>query len=320
MRALIIGVGSIGRRHLRNLQAVAPEVECIALRRSAEPVEGGVRVVTAIEEALEAGPAFAVVATPSATHMDCLPALIEAGIPTYVEKPVVTRPEHVEVVREALAHSPVQHFSGFNLRMLPSLQRARLLVEQGRLGTIARASFSAGQWLPDWRSTPDFKQNYSASRALGGGVIFDLSHELDAARFLLGEIELASCLAMYLSSIDIATESAASMLGRSRAGGLVTVNVDYVARKPIRRYEIVGDVATLVWDLAARRLEIQDRNGIEILADGGADFDVGATYVSIMRALVDGNRTGYAADLQSLEDGLISTALAIRAGELAGLE
>ncbi|MHA6732234.1 Gfo/Idh/MocA family protein [Devosia sp. A369] len=318
MRILIVGYGSIGQRHLRNLRAILADVECIVLRRRDERVEGAT-VVTDLAAALALRPTLAVIAVPSGNHIDYLIDLIGAGVPTYVEKPVVTQLAHVAAVRQALgAHPNALHFTGFNLRLLPSLIKVRTLLQQGSVGTIGRSSFSAGQWLPDWRAAADFKHSYSASRSDGGGVIFDLSHELDAARFLLGEVELTGCTTMRVPSLDIAVESVASMIGTSAAGALVNVNVDYIARRPIRRYEFVGDLGTLVWDLAAKRLELHNQTGVEVLTDDPADFDVSETYLEAMRGFVASAVTGKASSLQSLEDGLDSTALAIRAHELGG--
>lgn len=317
MRALIIGYGSIGQRHLRNLRALDPDIECVILRRNSEQSVPDALVVTDLSSALALKPALAVVATPSAAHVDSLVDLIAARVPSYVEKPVVTEAAHVSVVRQALAEYPgVRHVAGFNLRLLPSLKMAHALVQQGRLGTVVRASFSAGQWLPDWRRGADFRQSYSSRKSDGGGVIFDLSHELDAARYFLGEMAVESCATMQLPSLGIEAESAACILGRTAMGGLVNVNVDYVARRPIRRYELVGDCATLVWDVGARRLELHDPEGVEIVTEQAEDFDVGRTYSQAMRVFVDCVTGGDTGGLQDLEDGLRSTELAINASVL----
>jgi len=317
MRALIIGFGSIGQRHLRNLRDLVPGLDAIVLRRSSGEPVAGATVVRDLDAALRLDPALAVVATPSAVHVETLEVLIAAGVPSYVEKPVVTTARDVERIRRVLAAKPDErHLTGFNLRLLPSLRMARNLVQEGRLGTIARSSFSAGQWLPDWRKSSDHRVSYSGHKSEGGGVIFDLSHELDAARYFLGEIALESCIAMHLPSLEVDAESAAVMVGRAASGGLVTVNVDYVARRPIRRYELVGDKATLVWDLGNRRLEIHDATGLDVVTDQATDFDVGATYVEAMCGFVNGIAGKISDRHQSLEDGLCSSELAIRASEL----
>lgn len=320
MKALIIGTGSIGRRHMTNLTKIVPGIDFVLLRRpDATKLLGVDESVTlhTIEAALALSPDLAVLSTPSAMHYPPLQRLIAAGVPTYVEKPVVTTRAQIEAIRASLViGDSTGHGVGYNLRLLPSLMQARQIVADGRLGTIVRAAFVAGQWLPDWRKDQDHRQGYSARPDEGGGVIFDLSHELDAARYLLGEISLVSAVASQVSALEIGSEGVAAMLGRSAAGALISVNIDYVARRPIRRYELVGTTATLVWDLQSRHLILSDQNGDVDIDTGPNGFDVSLTYVTAMQAFVSPGEWGLRP--QGLEDGLRSTELAIAAHELSG--
>lgn len=320
MKALIIGTGSIGRRHMANLQRAVPATEFTLLRRAGSQELAGLETavtVTSMQQALASEPDLAILATPSALHFPVLADLIAARVPTYVEKPIVTRAEEVRTIRQALAEQAgVPHASGFNLRLLPSLQAARSLVATGALGTVVRASFVAGQWLPDWRKGQDHRTGYSARTADGGGVIFDLSHELDAARSFLGEIVLSATVSSRAASLEIESEGVAVMLGRSTGGAIVSVSVDYVSRLPVRRYEIVGDAATLVWDLSARRMTLASAAGASDLDAGPSGFDVGQTYVTAMQAFAASVTDHAPTGLQDLEDGLRSSELAISAHHL----
>jgi predicted dehydrogenase len=319
LKALIIGTGSIGRRHMHNLAKIVPGIGFILLRRQDAPALVGPHAATTVhgmDEALSGMPDIAVLSTPSAMHHAPLQSLLGAGVPTYVEKPVVTTRAHVEAIRGLLSTSPsAGHAAGYNLRLLPSLIRARQIVAEGQLGSIVRASFTAGQWLPDWRKGQDHRQGYSARPAEGGGVIFDLSHELDSARHLLGEIDLLSVLTSRVDELDIASEGVAAMLGRTGSGALVSFNIDYVARRPIRRYELVGTRATLVWDLQTRRLILSREEGEIEIDSGPYGFDVSQTYVTAMRAFAASQRDFR---LQDIEDGLRSSELAVAAHELSG--
>lgn len=314
LRALIIGTGSIGQRHMRNLRAIDHAIEFVLLRRNADPLDGwpDARVEVDLPAALGLAPDLAILATPSALHFDVLLTLIAHRVPTYVEKPIVTTAEQVTSVRRALEQFPgMAHVAGFNLRLLPSLEEARQSVMQGDLGTVVRASFSAGQWLPDWRKGQDHRRGYSACSSDGGGVLFDLSHEFDAARFLLGEMQLLHTATARVDALEIHSEGVALVTARTASGALVSVNLDYVTRHPIRRYELVGTEATLIWDLPARSLVRSGTAGRIHLAEDQSDFDVAMTYQRAMRSFLAGARTGLGRGLQDLEDGLRSTELSI---------
>lgn len=318
LRALIVGTGSIGQRHMRNLRSAMPQLEFILLRRNKVELDGWPeeRVVTDLAEALQLAPDLAVVASPSALHIDVLPALIAAGIPSYVEKPIVTSADDAFTIRRALERAPgAKHYAGFNLRYLPSLRTARAVADD-RLGRIVRASFTAGQWLPDWRKGLDHRQSYSADSSAGGGVLFDLSHEFDAARFFLGDLELLAAETSVVEALEIDSEGVALAIARAASGALASVAIDYVARKPIRRYELVGTLGTLVWDLGAKSLTIADGAGVEDVPLPADAFDVAGTYTRSMQDFLNAITSGLPGDLQNLEDGLSSTDLPICAHSL----
>ncbi len=316
LRALIIGTGSIGQRHMRNLRAIDPAIEFVLLRANTAALEGwpDARVEAELAAALALSPDCAILATPSALHFDVLPSLLVQSIPTYVEKPIVTTAAQVAAVRAALERFPrMAHVAGFNLRLLPSLKVARQSVQQGELGQIVRASFSAGQWLPDWRKGRDHRQGYSARSSDGGGVLFDLSHEFDAARFLLGEMSLLHATTARVDALEIDSEGVAIATARTATGALVSVNLDYVARYPIRRYELVGTEGTLTWDLPVKSLVWSGPGGRADRSEDPRGFNVAATYKTAMQAFLVGVRTGLSSGLQDLEDGLRSTELSILA-------
>lgn len=319
MRVLIAGTGSIGRRHIGNLQKLIPGCKFSLLRQGGVEdsfsLNLGARVFGSIEDALSIDVDLAVVATPSALHIDLLPGLITERIPAYVEKPIVTAPSHSEEVRAVLGNKR-EGLSGFNFRYLPSLQRARDMIRNGMIGNVVRASLVAGQWLPDWRPSANYRESYSASTVLGGGVHFDLVHELDVARWFFGDFEVVKAVCGKLSDLEVESPDTAVILLAKRGGGpLVSISLDYVSRQRVRRYEFVGDRGTLIWDLPAGLLELRTSAGAEVIALGENAFDTGQTYAYAMSALLEavaGKRTFD--ELQGLEDGLRSSELAMKVG------
>ncbi len=141
-------------------------------------------------------------------------------------------------------------------------------------------------------------------------MVLDLIHEIDAARWLFGEFDTVHAVGGHYSQLDIKSEdSAAIILGRA-LGPAVSIGLDYVSRRPLRRYEIVGDEGSLLWDLPAKKLLVLRDGGEETLTDDPTHFDVSVTYIEAMQeflSAIDGNRT----TSQDLSDGLQSAALAV---------
>lgn len=323
--ALVIGFGSIGKRHARNIRKLCPSCRLMVVRRYVTQHDDEIRslgaeLVGSLDEALRAGVDLAVVANPSALHGETVLRLLMDGVPCYVEKPTVTTRADAARVRGHLSRSgsaPVT-FAGFNLRFLPSLRAVREILRSGRIGTVVRADFQVGQWLPAWRPGTDYRKRYSAHAALGGGVVFDLVHELDAVRWLLGgEFEVRGAIAGRFSCLEIdSSDTACAVLARRGGPPAVTVGMDYIDRRGMRRYTFVGEEGTLVWDLKEQALRIIHENGVEQVAVSEQGFDMDETYVRAMAEFIACVQRGEPTS-QDIEEGLNSTELALAVMEAA---
>ena len=321
MNILFVGTGSIGKRHIKVLKDILPACRFLFLRKFAredhysQSVDA--QVFSTVEEALHHNIDLFVVSNPSAYHSEFVVKGIQYALPMYIEKPLVTKASHIAAIKEAVNKysysQPVQ--VGCNLRFMPSLIQMKEALMAGRIGNVAHATFHAGQWLPDWRPGQDFSKSYSASAAMGGGVIFDLIHEIDSARWMLGQLNPLCCYSTSVESLNITSESVAMSCLRSSSNALVSLVVDYVSRKPLRRYQIVGDRGTLIWDLAQKKLVLQSSGQDEILCYNPNDFDMGKTYYSAMSELVCSIQQ-MSLPSQGLEEGLRTASLAIALKEL----
>lgn len=320
MRILVLGTGSIGRRHIANLQLLAAEPDFVLLREAGRMDDFsamlGAPVAATMAEALSHRPDMAVIATPSHMHCEPLLSLLEAGIACYIEKPVITTLSQYEAVRDTVAALPSlpPTLVGCNFRFLPSLQVAKRLIAEGAVGRPVRVQLQVGQWLPDWRPAQDYRQGYGADPTRGGGVVMDLIHELDIARFLFGEFRSVQAAGGHYSRLEIASEDAAAILLSRPSGPVISVGMDYVARNPIRRYDIVGDEATLCWDLFARSLVLHRPTGSETVDCGESAFDVAETYRVAMRHLLDAIIAERTTE-ENLVAALPSVELALRANK-----
>jgi predicted dehydrogenase len=320
---LVIGLGSIGRRHARNLATLRPSAKFTFVRREAAvddlAAELGARVVTSIEH-VDTPVNLAVVASPSANHIDTLPTLIDNGWPLLVEKPIVTSVADCDLIEDRLRTAPTAvRAAGFNLRHLPSIRRIKQAIDGGELGTIVRSTLIAGQWLPDWRPGTDYRESYSADQARGGGVELDLSHEIDLARWFFGDIAVDYSAGGHFSDLELdAHDTSVTVLSpRDAPGPIVTISLDYVSRQRVRWYEVVGDRGRIEWSIDGS-LELMTADGRRSLDEGPSDFDVGSSYLTMMNLLLDATTGGASEECQTLTDGLLSTRLALESRDRGG--
>ncbi len=302
-RVLLTGAGSIARRHAQNIRELVPGAELFMVATRDESIQWVRKFaaipVESIAAGLAAAPQIAVVCSVSAQHAADLEALMEANADAdaiealYIEKPVVIDAGSLRAIgrrMEAGWNRPT--VVGCNLRYLGALNKLKAACESSAAGRIARASLQVGQWLPDWRAGRDYRQSYSAHRDQGGGVIFDLVHEIDSAIYLFGEIALGQAAASRNSSLEIDSDDAATITLSMKSGLPVHVGLDYVSRQPVREYLVVGDKGTLRLDMVGRQFTLMDPNGSRPIETQESDWDMAGTYQLAMQDLLAAWRTG----------------------------
>jgi predicted dehydrogenase len=253
MNILVIGCGSIGQRHLRNLRglgisplsAVDPDPGCADAARAAGAVVHG-----DLEGALAARPEVALVCTPPHLHLDAARAALAAEAHVFVEKPLAASLEGVDDVLALAAARGRLLAVGYNLRFHPAVQEVKRLLDGGAIGRPLMLRLEFGQYLPDWRPRRDYRAGYNARAAMGGGILLDASHEFDCARWLCGEIKGVTAMAGKLSDLDIDVEDAALVHLRFAGGVLGEVHLDSLQRAYTRGGKLVGTEGTLTWDFA----------------------------------------------------------------------
>ena len=248
---LVIGGGSIGKRHLRNLKALgATRLSAFDVRddRRREVADTlGVEAFSDLDDALAAGPAVAFVCSPTSLHLDHALRAARRGCHLFIEKPIASTLDGVDALVGEVEQRGLRTLVGCNFRFHPGLQHVKLLLESGVIGTVVSARAIFGQYLPDWHPWEDYRRNYSAQSAAGGGVVLDRIHELDYLYWLLGDVTGISAMMGHLSSLEIDTEDVADMLLQFASGAIGTVHVDYVSRSYDCRLEIVGEQGSIAW-------------------------------------------------------------------------
>ncbi len=310
-RILLTGAGSIAQRHASNLQQLLPGCEIWAVGVSAGAREwgarAGVHIVDSIDIPKLPAPQLAVVCSESSRHSAELAALMPVIEALYVEKPLVTDASSLAAVSRMISEGwSKPSVVGCNLRYLGAIRRLKEACDSGAAGRVVQASLRVGQWLPDWRPGRDWRRSYSADRSRGGGVLFDLVHELDSACFLFGPILHGQTAAGSLSRLELDADDSAAMTLLMESGLPVQVSMDYVSRRPVREYLVIGDEATLRLDLIQRRLTRDSSAGTETLPCDESDWDMSNTYRTAMADLIAGWRHGRTT-AYSLSDALHTT-------------
>ncbi|HLF89435.1 MAG TPA: Gfo/Idh/MocA family oxidoreductase [Anaerolineales bacterium] len=258
MKFLIAGLGSIGRRHFRNLRALGEhDILLYRTHKATLPDDelAGVPVETDLHAALARKPDAVIVSNPTALHLDVAIPAAEAGCHLFLEKPVSHSMEGVDKLREAVARNGVRVLVGFQFRFHPGLRTVKDLLARGEIGQPVSVRVHWGEYLPNWHPWEDFRVGYAARPDLGGGVVLTLCHPLDYLRMLLGEAEVAWSLTSN-QGLGLPVEDTAEIGLRFANGAVGSVHLDYVQRPPGHWLELVGTEGTIRWDNADGAVKI----------------------------------------------------------------
>ena len=280
MRILLVGLGSIGQRHARNLRAtLGGNVELLAyrvrglthiitpdMRIAPGDVEAryGLTVFTNLEDALAARPDAVFVTNPNSLHIPVALAAARAGCHLFIEKPLSHDLQYVDDLIDEIDRRRLVCLVGYQWRFHPALKLVQCRLQAKAIGRLLGARLQFGEHLPDWHPYEDYRQTHVSQRSLGGGVILAQIHDLDYAYSLFGIPRRVFAMGGHLSQLSMDAEDTASILMECVADGCrfpVHLHQDCVRRPPTRRCEVIGEEGTILLDLQAQTVEISDGSG-----------------------------------------------------------
>lgn len=291
MKALVVGLGSIGLRHARNLKSLGHSVvgfdPAAERRASFATATGGADTCGSLEEALSRGCTIAVIASPNVFHLEQAVQCAEAGLALLIEKPLAVSMNGVDRLSDVVARRRTTVLMGSNWKFHPGPRRLKQLVQSAEFGGALAVQAIGGQYLPDWHPWEDYRRMYSSRAGLGGGVLLD-SHDLDYLTWMLGPITHVACQAIRTGALEIETQDLACLLVTFESGARGTVQIDYLQRPYARRVHVTGATGTAIWDYVTGIVRHYDAAAREwhderVPAQG---YDINDMYVEEMRHFV----------------------------------
>ena len=272
----IIGLGSIGRRHLRLVKELRPELNIIAVRSSKGKKEEEKllnAVVHSLEEAIVYGIEAAIIATPAICHVTQAKQLMEVGVHVLVEKPLSHSMENVNELMNINQKSGAVGLVGYCLRYDPAALKFKEMLNDKKIGEILHVTIDCGSYLPHWRPRQDYRQSVSAKAELGGGVLLELSHELDYIQWFFGNMKSVFANIQNSGTLDIDVEDSADIIFEAEQGYSVSVHLDFNTQTTRRKCIARCSNGDLIWDIVANKVIWQPGDGLEEITTYQNDYD-----------------------------------------------
>ena len=277
----MVGLGSIGQRHVRNLRHLMGEkVEIMAYRtrkrshvitEQSSIEQGGnleekydIRSYDSFDHAMDQKPDAIFICNPPDMHMPIALSAAKRGFPLFIEKPLSHKYDQVNELIELVESQNLVSFVGYQMRFHPCLQKLQALIRQRKIGQIQSIRVEIGEYLPGFHAYEDYRHMHESHQERGGGVILSQIHELDYIYWLFGFPRRVFTIGGHLSRLEIDSEDTASSLMECNIEGKsipIQLHQDFIQRPPSRTCQIIGDEGKILVDLRTPTVNVFDSQG-----------------------------------------------------------
>ena len=324
---LIIGLGSAGQRHMRNMKRLlGDDVTFIAYRvrklqrlfdDNLNIVEG--RSVTEayqiaefddLDEALAQKPDIAFIANPNSMHMACALKAAACGVDIFLEKPVSNTMDGVEELARIVREKKLILYVGFQMRMHPCIRRLKQATEERLIGKIVSVDCHMGELLTGMHKYEDYRTMNESQAATGGGVVLCQIHEIDYLYWIFGMPAEVDCIGGRYSDMEIDVEDSASSIWRyeKEHDFSIILHQDFLQKPPIRRCRVIGTDGQIEVDLLNNQFTLFGHNSIQ--EEKFHDFSRNEMFLAELQTFLEYVRTRNQQTL-TLEDGIGSLRIAL---------
>lgn len=269
-KVCFVGIGSIAKRHIRNLQTICDEkkINLIvdAYRRFPDHVDSVNTVYCSIEEVPDDYDAI-FITNPTELHLTSLKMFHEKGKHFFIEKPVVSF-EQIEKAKLLETRNSSIYYVACPLRYNAILQYIKNNINLEEVISVRSISSS---YLPDWRPGQDYRKTYSAHKNMGGGVSVDLIHEWDYISYLFGQPQKIKCMIGKKSRLEIDSDDYAIYIAEY-TNKIVELHLDYFGRKTIREIQLFCEGNTIIGDMVNNRVTYLDTGKVIDFNENRDDF------------------------------------------------
>lgn len=257
-KILIVGYGSIGKRHLENfLRFKDIELIVYTKRKDLRSLEKrNIKISDSLPWCLKHNPDIGIISNESSLHIPIAIKLARKGLHLFLEKPLSHSLRDIEKLQSIVKEKKLITQMGCNFRFHPCIKKIKGLIEQKKIGRIISVQVQNCSYLPDYHPREDYKKGYAARKDLGGGIILTQIHEIDYMYWFFQDVETVMSMSGKLSDLDVTAEDYVSSILKFKNGVMGELHMDYFQRPAFRSCKIRGTKGEIYWNSTDNSIKI----------------------------------------------------------------
>jgi len=260
-KILIVGYGSIGKRHVKNLlQNSKHEILIVTKRKINNKNEPRIKYFDSLTDALKEDPKIGFVTNETSFHVETAIKLAKKNIHLFIEKPLSNSSKNIKKLQEIVNKNKLITQMGCNWRFHPCIKKIKNIIEKEEIGKIYSVQVESNSYLPDWHPYEDYRKGYAAKKKLGGGILLTCIHELDFLYWYFGKINEIFSVTKKQSQLEVNVDDISLMIIKFKKNILGEIHLDYFQRPDYKRCKIIGSKGTLYWDSNINQVKFYPKN------------------------------------------------------------
>lgn len=250
LKALVVGYGSIGKRHIDNLSKF-PGIQISVLTNQKPDTFLKKRkciIFSDMEKSLNFNPDFAIIANSTDQHVETAIFLAKNGIHLFIEKPLSNNSKNISILKNIVYKKHLVSLLGSNLRFHPCIKKIKQLLESNKIGIPLYVFVENGSYLPDWHKDEDYRISYAGNEKKSGGIILTNIHEVDYLYWFFGIPKSVFSITEKLSKLEISSSDISNILIKFKNNVTAMVHMDFFQKSTFRCCKVIGTKGILYWD------------------------------------------------------------------------
>jgi len=248
-KVLVVGYGSIGRRHVKNLLKYSKyEILILTKRKMDNKEKSRIKYFNSLTDALKEKPEIGFITNETSFHVEIAIKLAKKNIHLFIEKPLSNSNKNIKKLQKIVKKNKLITQMGCNWRFHPCIKKIKNILEKNEIGKIYSVQVESNSYLPDWHPYEDYRKGYAAKKELGGGILLTCIHELDFLYWYFGNVEEIFSITKKQSQLEVNTDDISIMIIKFKKNILGEIHLDYFQRPDFKRCKIISSKGTLYWD------------------------------------------------------------------------